>query len=293
MYRKYLIFPILIIAFVSLACSVTINLPNLQNKIGPTETDTIDVPLPENTQTVPDVTLNFGICDLNLQPGSSTSLVSGTVKYNVADLKPTVTVNGNDVTIQQGNIQLTGIPFVNTNVINDWNLSLANSPMNLYVKAGAYTGNYELGGLSIQHLEVTDGASRVKLNFSKPNQVEMTSFKYMTGASEVSLMGLSNANADEIAFNGGAGSYTLDFSGVLRRDVTVSIDAGISSVTVIVPNGVPAELTTNSTLITVNTSGGWQQSGNTYQLSGSGYKINITAKIGAGSLQLQTISSGK
>jgi hypothetical protein len=293
MYRKYLIFPILIIAFVSLACSVSITLPNLQNKIGPTETDTIDVSLPENTQTVPDVTLNCGICDLNLQPGSSTSLVSGTVKYNVADLKPTVTVNGNNVTIQQGNFQLTGIPFVNTNVINDWNLSLANSPMNLYVKAGAYTGNYELGGLSIQHLEVTDGASRVKLNFSEPNQIEMTSFKYMTGASEVSLMDLSNANADEIAFNGGAGNYTLDFSGVLSRDVMVSIDAGISSVTVIVPNGVPAELTTNSTLITVNTSGGWQQSGNTYLLSGSGYKINITAKMGAGSLQLQTTSSGK
>jgi hypothetical protein len=293
MYRKYLIFPILIIAFVSLACSVSITLPNLQNKIGPTETDTIDVSLPENTQTVPDVTLNCGICDLNLQPGSSTSLVSGTVKYNVADLKPTVTVNGNNVTIQQGNFQLTGIPFVNTNVINDWNLSLANSPMNMYVKAGAYTGNYELGGLSIQHLEVTDGASRVKLNFSEPNQIEMTSFKYMTGASEVSLMGLSNANADEIAFNGGAGNYTLDFSGVLSRDVMVSIDAGISSVTVIVPNGVPAELTTNSTLITVNTSGGWQQSGNTYLLSGSGYKINITAKMGAGSLQLQTTSSGK
>jgi hypothetical protein len=293
MYRKYLIFPILIIAFVSLACSVSITLPNLQNKIGPTETDTIDVSFPENTQTVPDVTLNCGICDLNLQPGSSTSLVSGTVKYNVADLKPTVTVNGNNVTIQQGNFQLTGIPFVNTNVINDWNLSLANSPMNLYVKAGAYTGNYELGGLSIQHLEVTDGASRVKLNFSEPNQIEMTSFKYMTGASEVSLMGLSNANADEIAFNGGAGNYTLDFSGVLSRDVMVSIDAGISSVTVIVPNGVPAELTTNSTLITVNTSGGWQQSGNTYLLSGSGYKINITAKMGAGSLQLQTTSSGK
>jgi hypothetical protein len=293
MYRKYLIFPILIIAFVSLACSVSITLPNLQNKIGPTETDTIDVSFPENTQTVPDVTLNCGICDLNLQPGSSTSLVSGTVKYNVADLKPTVTVNGNNVTIQQGNFQLTGIPFVNTNVINDWNLSLANSPMNLYVKAVAYTGNYELGGLSIQHLEVTDGASRVKLNFSEPNQIEMTSFKYMTGASEVSLMDLSNANADEIAFNGGAGNYTLDFSGVLSRDVMVSIDAGISSVTVIVPNGVPAELTTNSTLITVNTSGGWQQSGNTYLLSGSGYKINITAKMGAGSLQLQTTSSGK
>jgi hypothetical protein len=293
MYRKTLILPILFIAFVSLACSITINLPNLQNKIGPTQTDTIDVPLPENSKAVTDVTLNFGIGDLNLQPGSTSGLISGTAKYNVADLKPTVSINGNNIDIQQGNLKLNSIPFVNSNVINDWNLSLANSPINLTVKAGAYTGNYELGGLSIQHLDVTDGASRVQLGFSEPNQVEMISFKYMTGASEVSLTGLSNANADEIRFNGGAGDYTLDFSGELSRDVTVSIDAGVSSVTVIVPNGVPAELSTNSTLITVNTSGGWQQSGNTYQLSGSGYKITIEARMGAGSLQLRTTSLGK
>ena len=64
MYRKYLL-PILIIAFVSLACSLTINLPDLQNKTGPTQTDTINVPLPENPQAAANVTINFGIGDLN------------------------------------------------------------------------------------------------------------------------------------------------------------------------------------------------------------------------------------
>ena len=292
MYRKYLL-PILIIAFVSLACSLTINLPDLQNKTGPTQTDTINVPLPENPQAAANVTINFGIGDLNVQPGSTTGLVSGTAQYNVADLKPAVTIDGSNISIEQGNLQFTGIPFANSKVINDWNLSLANSPMNLTIKAGAYSGNYELGGLSIQSLDVTDGASKVNLGFSEPNQVEMTTFKYMTGASDVSLMGLSNTNADEIRFNGGAGSYTLDFSGELNRDVTVSIDAGVSSVTIIVPDGVPAELNTSSTLITVNRSGGWQQSGNSYQLSGSGYKITIELKLGAGSLQLQTTGAGK
>ena len=292
MYRKYLL-PILIIAFVSLACSLTINLPDLQNKTGPTQTDTINVPLPENPQAAANVTINFGIGDLNVQPGSTTALVSGTAQYNVADLKPTVTIDGSNISIEQGNLQFTGIPFANSKVINDWNLSLANSPMNLTIKAGAYSGNYELGGLSIQSLDVTDGASKVNLGFSEPNQVEMTTFKYMTGASDVSLMGLSNTNADEIRFNGGAGSYTLDFSGELNRDVTVSIDAGVSSVTIIVPDGVAAELNTSSTLITVNRSGGWQQSGNSYQLSGSGYKITIELKLGAGSLQLQTTGAGK
>ena len=50
--------------------------------------------------------------------------------------------------------------------------------MNLVIKAGAYEGNFELGGLSIHSLEVTDGASKVDVSFSKPNLVEMTTFKY-------------------------------------------------------------------------------------------------------------------
>jgi hypothetical protein len=63
-------------------------------------------------------------------------------------------------------------------------------------------------------------------------------------------------------------------------------------VTVIVPAGVPAQLTTDGSLITVNTSGGWEQTGNTYQLSGSGYTITILAKMGAGSLKLETSRQG-
>jgi hypothetical protein len=55
-----------------------------------------------------------------------------------------------------------------------------------------------------------------------------------------------------------------------------------------VPEGVAAVLSSDSNLVTINTSGGWEQQGNTYQLSGSGYTITINAKVGAGTLQLQT-----
>lgn len=292
MNRKMIILPFVIIALVSLACSININLPDIQNKTGPTVIDEINVPLLKDTEAVADVSLNFGVGSLMLQPGATGELISGTAKYNVEDLKPKVTIDEDNITIKQGNLQLNGIPIINSNVINEWDLSLANNPMSLVIKAGAYTGNYELGGLSIHRLDVTDGASKVHLNFSEPNLVEMTSLKYMTGASEVTLNGLGNANADEITFNGGAGSYTLDFSGQLRRDLNVSIDAGVSTVTVIVPEDVSARLTTTSTLISINTSGGWEQVGNTYQLSGRGHTITITAKMGAGTLHLETSNPG-
>jgi hypothetical protein len=287
MNRKLFLIPLILLALVSLACSVTFNLPQTNSKIGQTVTDTVTVPLPADKQAVSDVTVGFGAGTLKLQPGATDALISGTAKYNVVELKPVITINGNSVSITQGNVKLTGIPSIGSNVINEWNLSLANSPMSLDVKAGAYEGTYELGGLSINNLEFTDGASKVDLSFSKPNAVEMSNFKYSTGASEVTVTGIGNTNADTVSFNGGAGSYILDFSGQLQRDMTVSVDSGVSSVTIRVPAGVPAQVTSESSLISVTTSGSWTQSGTTYQQTGSGYKITILVKMGAGSLQLE------
>jgi hypothetical protein len=287
MNKKFWLVPLLIVTLVSLACSVTINLPEIQTKVGKTVTETISVPLPETQSVSTDVNISFGAGTLKIQPGATDALISGTARYNVAELKPVVTTNGNTVSLTQGSFKLNGLPNFGTNVINSWDLLLANTPLSLVIKAGAYEGTYELGGLSINRLEVTDGASKVNLGFSNPNLVEMTTLKYSTGASEVSINGLGNANVDTVSFTGGAGSYTLDFSGTLQRDMTVSIDSGVSSVTIRIPSGVPAQVTSESSLTTVVTSGDWQQSGSTYQQDGSGYKITILVKVGAGSLQIE------
>jgi hypothetical protein len=196
MNRKMIILAITALALASLACSFTINLPGTELKTGPTETEDINVPYPADRQAIADVTLHFGAGNLSLQPGATNALISGTAKYNVADFKPTISIDSNNINIDQGNIQLTGIPYVNSDIKNDWSLSLGDRPMSLVVEAGAYTGNYELGGLSIHNLSISDGASKVELSFSQPNLIEMASLSYTTGASSVSVSGLANSNAD-------------------------------------------------------------------------------------------------
>jgi hypothetical protein len=287
MNRKLLLFPLVLLVLVSLACSVTFNVPQVQNTTGKTVTDTISVPLPVDKSVPSDVTIQFGAGNLILKPGATDALVTGTAKYNVQELKPVVTASSTGVTIGQGNVKLNVIPGLGSKVINEWDFMLANSPMSLKINAGAYSGTFELGGLAITDLEVIDGAAKVDLGFSSPNTVEMSSLTYSTGASNVSLTGLGNANVSDVSFNGGAGSYTLDFSGQLQRDVTVSVDSGVSSVTIRVPAGVPAQVTSDSTLVSVSTSGSWLQQGSTYQQTGSGYQIIILVKMGAGSLQLE------
>ncbi len=292
MNRRMILLAITAIALATLACSININLPSTEVKTGQTVTENISIPLLSDKQAIADVTLQFGAGKLFLSPGATSDLISGTVKYNVTDLKPTITTDGNNINIEQGNVHFNGIPSVNSNIVNDWTFSLANAPMSLVIKAGAYEGEYELGGLSLHSLEVTDGASHVDLSFSKPNLVEMTSLQYTTGASEVSLKGLANANAAEITFRSGAGNYTLDFSGKLQSNLMVNIESGVSQVTVIVPEGVNAQVIAANGLMTVSTSGGWQTQGSTYSLNGSGDTITIQVKMGAGNLRLETSPSG-
>jgi Ca2+-binding RTX toxin-like protein len=73
----------------------------------------------------------------------------------------------------------------------------------------------------------------------------MKLFHYETGASNVSMTGLANANFASMEFTGGAGNYTFDFSGQLQRDASVTIQAGLSNVTLVIPTGLPVQVTVN------------------------------------------------
>ena len=116
MNRKMILLAIVAIALATLACTININLPPTQNKTGPTQTENISVPLLSDKQVVADVTLKFGAGNLTLQPGATTDLINGTAKYNVADFKPVVTVDNNNITIDQGKPTLSGIPTFNSPV---------------------------------------------------------------------------------------------------------------------------------------------------------------------------------
>ena len=129
--------------------------------------------------------------------------------------------------------------------------------MDLTINAGAYTGIFELGGLSLTNLTIKDGASNVKLSFSQANPSEMTIFRYETGASNVKLSGLANANFSTMIFDSGAGDYTLDFSGSLKRDATITISSGLSNIILVIPQNVNANVTTESGLANINAGPGW------------------------------------
>ncbi len=289
MRRSIILFAVMIAALITMACGITVNIPVDRIVTGPTQTEDILIEPPDAE--VIDLTIEFGAGELKIRPakeGSSSqaALVSGTAKYNVDDLKPEISVEDETVRLTTGELEIKGIPRMSDEVENRWDLELGNFLMRLKINSGAYQGDMDLGGLPIRELEVTDGAADVSLRFSSPNPVEMDRLRYQTGASNVTLSDLANANFTSLVFRSGAGNYKLDFSGELKRDAVASIESGFSQLVIVIPEGMTARINTSG-LMNVQTSGDWEIQNDAYLTGNGGPVLTINVDLGAGNLELQ------
>lgn len=285
--RNRILAAALTVALITLACGRNLSLPVTKIKTGTLQGVDIQIPLPEGPSTGVELNLEFVGGNMKLAPGASGYLASGTATFNVADFEPKVEANGSSYTLRSGNLVTKGFPISQGDIENEWDLQLADTPMSLNINAGAYNGSFELGGLSLEKLAISDGGAEVTAAFSAPNMVEMSSFTYATGASSAVLKGLANANFEQMTFNSGAGDYTLSFDGDLQRPAGVTIESGLGTVNIIVPAGANAQVTVDG-LSTANADGGWSQNGKVYTLSGDGPALTITVTMGAGTLNLKT-----
>jgi N-terminal domain of toast_rack, DUF2154 len=276
---KFLLSFLAILTLASLACGFSVNLPSAPTP-GPEVTDEITVAVPDSDETR--LKISFGAGELTLSPGAENALVSGTATYNVLNFEPEVIEDGGNIEIKQGEFKSLNV----SNFRNEWDLKLAETPMELEINAGAYKGTYEFGGLSLTDLTIKDGASEVNVSFSEPNRTEMSVFRYETGASHVELTGLANANFSTLFFNGGAGNYTLDFSGELGRETTARVETGFGDLSLVIPANVNARVTVDGTAVNVNHSSGWAESNRTYTQNGSGPTLTIVVKMGAGNVTI-------
>jgi hypothetical protein len=255
---------------------------------GPTQEVTIDEPL--GSAAVTDVSLAMGAGTLSVQPGAP-GLASGVIRYNVVRWKPIITRTDGALNIKQGSTK--GLSGLGSDIVNNWDLKLGRTPIRLAITAGAYEGTYEFGELSLQRLSIKDGASKSKVTFSGPNQSQMDTLSYGTGASSVAMSGLAYANFKNMEFKGGAGSFTLNFDGTLRSDGSVSIEAGVGSVHIIVPSTTAAEVVVKGSLTNVTYEGGWLAEVKTYHTPAAGPNtqgklLSITVNMNVGNLSLTT-----
>jgi len=254
----------------------------------PTVTQEVVVDEALGSAAVTDIDIEMGAGKLLVEPGA-TGLASGTIRYNMQSWEPQITRTDRSLTIKQGARK--DVSGLQSKLVNEWHLQLGRAPMRLKVSAGAYEGEYDLGGLTLQKLTLKDGAAQTRLLFDTPNPGQMESLEYETGASSVTLIGLANANFKTMTLKGKAGDYSLDFSGDLRTDATVKVEAAAGKVRLVVPAATAARVTVKGSLNKVSTEGVWTMQGDAYTTTavgttGQGKTLRIAVEMDVGSVTL-------
>lgn len=149
----------------------------------------------------------------------------------------------------------------------------------------------DLGGLPILEADIKLGAGQAKLDISRPNPQELSTFALKAGAVEMAISGLGNTNARKVVIDGGAASVTIDFGGALKRDLDASIRTGMASTEIVVPKTTASRIRTKTTLSGVNVGDGFTVKDGAYStlafLGGQQPVLTIDLQAALGSVALK------
>ncbi|MDP2945016.1 MAG: toast rack family protein [Atribacterota bacterium] len=189
------------------------------------------------------VTIKFGAGKLDLISGQE-DVFEGKKQYDRSILKPNVRyeILGETgiLTLSQSIKKDLNLSFPHKNI---WNLKLPSGvPLQLYINTATYSGDIDLTNLQIVHLSLNSGASQTNIVFNQPNLIDLKNINIKTGASTIKMLGLANANFNEMNFTGWAGSYIFDFSGNLTKKSKVNIDAGAAKIILKIPSNMGTKI---------------------------------------------------
>lgn len=164
-------------------------------------------------------------------------------------------------------------------------------PLDLDLDFGAGEAEMELGGLMIERLEVSTGASETTIRFSELNPIVAERISIEAGAAELDVIGLGNARARDIRFQGGVGSTTLDFTGRWSVNATASVQIGIGELRLRFPRGLGVELRKKSFLTSFD-SQGLTKRGDSYfsaDWDTAAHRITIDVNAAFGSIEIDWV----
>lgn len=255
-----------------------------------TITDEISVPFPDAA----DLYLKFavGACKFNLVPGTGAEWVSGTYSHPEDMLNAKIEQTGGTVRISQESFIEGALSAIGAPPAFDLALGAA-QPYRLKLEGGASDSTFDLGGLPITRLDISQGAGRFDFTFSAPNPEVMSVLDLDAGAVGLEMRNLCNANFSEMNADGGAASYKFDFGGALQRDARVKINTGAAAVEIIIPSTTAAKIIRQGALSAVDVGDGFTKKGSEYltaaALAGEGALLTIEANVSVGALLLRTV----
>ena len=249
----------------------------------------LDVPFPDADPL--ELAFAVGACRLELRRGADAPWVQGTYDDPSGALPWTLHREGGRVRIAQ-EVRLAGT-FGLRHGAPRFSLALGTGRrFALAVEGGASDFDLDLGGVPLTRLSIRQGAGRLRCDFSAPNPADLDRIDVEAGAMALELVNLANAAFSELRLDGGAAAWELDFGGTLRRDATVRIAAGVSSVRLVVPAATAARVIPESTLGTLDVGDGYMKREGAFlteaALAGKTPALTIRVALSLGALRIAT-----
>ena len=117
-----------------------------------------------------------------------------------------------------------------------WSVKMSDAvPISFDMKLGVGHGDFDLSGLQVKDFNLSTGASDVSLAFDEPNKESIENITIESGVSKFEGRNLGNANFRHFRFQGGLGTYRLDFAGAIATEVDVDIELGMGVMTILIP----------------------------------------------------------
>ncbi len=164
-------------------------------------------------------------------------------------------------------------------------------PMALKLAFGAGEADVKLGGLALESVDISTGASETRVSFDRPNRSVARAVKLEAGAASLVVTNLANARAQRIEFDGGVGETTLDFGGTWTRDAQATVKMGIGSVKLRLPRSLGVRIEKNSFLASFDSNGMTKRGNAWYSRSydRAPRKLNIQIDAAIGSIDVDWI----
>jgi hypothetical protein len=164
-------------------------------------------------------------------------------------------------------------------------------PLDLGLHFGAGEATLNLGGLRLQRLDVETGASETTIRFDSPNPIRAREVELSAGAAELEVIGLGNARAERISFQGGVGATTLDFGGAWVGDATASVQMGMGSVVLRFPRSLGVRISRSSFLTSFDAAGMVRRDGSYFSENWdrADHKLTVDVEAALGSIEIEWI----
>jgi len=298
--RAMTIAALTLVAVSSLACRFSFSLPTLPDISLPAPPD-IDLPqvprleigplqefdeeVPRNGAEEMQVEIVLGAGEISMSAGDPDPLFAGSFRTNVAEWAPEVTASESLLHIEQGHAEGMAEPGAR----NEWDLRFSPEvALDMDLEIGACQGELDLTDLALTRLSLETGASDLIIHFGAPNPARMDSLSIRAGAASLRLEGIGNASPRLMTVKGGVGNLFLDLSGSWAESARVDVEAGMGSLTILLPRDVGVRVE-GEVLGSINVGSGLSRVGDAYVNDAYGEtetELVVELAVGVGDVEL-------